>query len=191
MPDWAVYQSFTLLSLFAVPAVMCLDVLMFAFYYALRRLCSLPLPRASTLVTLLVIHVFLYHPRGTQLALMNFDCWLFDVQRLMYDPDIICRSQEFALWQALGGLAFVMCAFGIPLTLGVMLYRYRSRLQEADTVRLFGFLYNGYEPAKYYFEVVFMIRKALFFSVQPLTTVSKELGNLAQSQTLGYADYGY
>eukprot|EP00210_Caulerpa_lentillifera_P003770 g3602.t1 len=48
-----------------------------------------------------------------------------------------------------------------PSSLFVTLKKHKERMQEEDVVSIYGFLYKGYEPAYYYWEIVIVIRKTL------------------------------
>eukprot|EP00210_Caulerpa_lentillifera_P003771 g3603.t1 len=48
-----------------------------------------------------------------------------------------------------------------PSSLFVTLKKHKEQMQEEDVVSIYGFLYKGYEPGYYYWEIVIVIRKTL------------------------------
>ena len=74
-------------------------------------------------------------------------------------------GSTYAPWFAVGILAFLFYVIGLPVVLSVFLYRYRKKLNGASTRHLFGFLYNGYEPDFYWWEVWVIVRKSLLMAM--------------------------
>lgn len=71
-------------------------------------------PEISKLMTLLIVNLFIVHPKATELCLSVFHCGHFDEPRLMMDPGVDCQSQEHGLWQLLGMVCFIVYSVGIP-----------------------------------------------------------------------------
>lgn len=120
--------------------------------------------RRSRLMTVLIVNLFVVHPRNTELCLSVFNCGHFDKPRLMMDTTVDCESASHATWQILGLTGFALYSLGIPFGVFVLLRYYKSidKLHKKKTVDTLGFLYSGFEPQYYYFEAVFMIRKVLY-----------------------------
>lgn len=166
-PGLGASRAATLLGIFMMPifllAVLC-------GFYLCKAICSFrgrPHPKRSALVTVLVITVFVIHPRVTRLCLQTFVCRYFDVPRLLEQTDILCESSEHIGWQVVGFFGFLICSCGVPIGLGLMLRTHSkaNTLYEAETISMLGFLFNGFEETQYYTESWFMLRKALFQAV--------------------------
>jgi len=94
--------------------------------------------------------------------------------RLYLDLEIVCYAGEhkyFALFLAMPCL-FVWGA-GIPAFAFLKMRTHKDELGRIDVKERFGFLYNGYKPHAYYWEVVIMYRKiALIFISVFLSSIS-------------------
>lgn len=101
--------------------------------------------RRDKLLTLLIVHLFLVHPRNTELSLSAFHCVHLDKPRLTVNLEVDCQSDDQNTWQYLGAMGFCLYSFGIPLILWFLLRHYKltGRLLQASTINTFGFLYSG------------------------------------------------
>eukprot|EP00397_Hematodinium_sp_SG-2012_P000010 GEMP01000010.1.p1 GENE.GEMP01000010.1~~GEMP01000010.1.p1 ORF type:complete len:5409 (-),score=949.82 GEMP01000010.1:210-16436(-) len=84
------------------------------------------------------------------------------LSRLMSNPDIICWEGKHQLWAIVSITGLVCWTFGMPFLAFVCLKKKRTQLFSSLKMRRqFGFLYNGFEPQYYYWEMVILLRKVL------------------------------
>lgn len=121
--------------------------------------------------------MYFMHPMVTSIFLGSFNCvWLDQETKLEYgsmrhalNMKIDCESPEHESWLWIAGFGVVFWSLGIPLTYWLKLRRIvrspTKSLHDFDSMRKFGFLYDGFEPDQYYYETIFMIRKAVVLMV--------------------------
>ena len=98
----------------------------------------------------------------------------------MADMEIRCGDAEhsfFALGAALP--AIILWGFGIPFAALIVLRYYRHRLYDNQITYIrtkLGFLYLGYKPHLYYWEIIIMYRKLIIACISvSLVTQGPEL----------------
>lgn len=188
-PDAHLYKVYVTLGLIVVPIwglLMCLLFWMHRCYCKFRK--HKP-PRRSRLMTLLIVQFFILHLPNTELLLTVYHCHYFDEPRLILDTTVICNTANYMQWATLSGVGFILYSLGIPLGTYLLLrfYKHKGKLQERKTINVLGFLYSGFEPQYYYFEVVFMLRKVLYQVVvllPGLATQDEETNKLIHSMAL-------
>lgn len=124
--------------------------------------------------SLIVLIMYFMHPMVTSLFLSTFQCvWLDQETQLEYDTmrhslnmKIDCNSEEHSRWMFIAACGIIFWSLGIPLMYWLVLRnlvnsRHRT-LQDLDSLRKFGFLYDGFEPEQYYYETIYMIRKSFY-----------------------------
>jgi len=108
-----------------------------------------------------IVLMFLLHPMVVKMLATGITCVELDRLRLQYDLEVLCGSEHHRAWFLTSIFGLSLYGLGIPLIMFVKLYRVRNRLLDLPVRRIYGFLYNGFEPHCYYFEVVYMLRKVL------------------------------
>jgi hypothetical protein len=83
---------------------------------------------------------------------------------------VSCRA--FVLFAGVPGL-LLWCA-GVPLLTLLVLTRQRAKLHQDDVLAFYGFLYAGYHPRLYFWEVAVMLRK---FAVVAATSLVSTNGS--------------
>eukprot|EP00736_Rhodelphis_marinus_P003681 Rmarinus@m.22979 len=111
-------------------------------------------------VTMIVV-LFVLYPTITETVLMLLNCYeLEDKWYLVESMDMECygsRHQTVLITNFLPGLAIY--TVGIPLYGFLVLYWNRHRLDSNRILARYGFLYNGFEPKFYWWEIWIMVRK--------------------------------
>jgi len=109
----------------------------------------------------IIIVLFLLYPSLVRTGFKFFSCSKESINGNRFveaDFNIICWSPEHLAWALTLGLIIIFVyAVGIPLG-----FLYILRTRRADTHRygkVFTFLYTGFKPERYYWEVVIMVRK--------------------------------
>ncbi|KDO26349.1 hypothetical protein SPRG_08423 [Saprolegnia parasitica CBS 223.65] len=117
----------------------------------------------------IIVLMFLIHPGVTKQIFQLFSCSELGMDEhgvamafLDADLDIPCYDASHFKWMLGVGLPSVLCiTFGIPgFAYGVLRAR-RATLDDPRTQLQFGFLYDGYKLAHYYWEIWIMMRKVL------------------------------
>lgn len=115
-PRLQAHQRFTIIMLAWIPLWSLIVCVIFGLGSGVRRVCGRPrLPR-ETLATVLVVNIFLVHPRVSALFLSTFECVRFDVARMLWDTSVICDSAHYYYWANLGLVGLAIFSFGIPLS---------------------------------------------------------------------------
>jgi len=158
------YKFHVILGLIWVPLWVVFLSVLFSIVWLYQKRSGKKQMRRSRLQTLLVVNLFVIHPRNTELLLTVFRCGDFDKPRLLMDTSIDCQSDSHRSWQIKGMVGYVIYSLGIPLGVFLLLQHYRSadKLFRKKTINTLGFLYSGFEPQYYYFEAIFMCRKVLY-----------------------------
>lgn len=132
--------------------------------------------------TSLIIIVYLLYPFLVQRSLVPFGCTSLDaasldradgghpgsrtLSLLSANYAVTCGSEEHLQLMLLSGAPMLLCyTVGIPAGLLLLLWRRRRCLTESHTFDKMGFLYSGYVPSRYWWEVVTMARKAAIVAV--------------------------
>lgn len=85
---------------------------------------------------------------------------------LREDLSIACYEQDHLLWMlGLGQPAMLLRVLGFPIAKVHALYTRRQRLDAEKTHATYGFLYNGFKPGSYRWEVVVDARKILIAAI--------------------------
>ncbi|EQC28835.1 hypothetical protein SDRG_13515 [Saprolegnia diclina VS20] len=117
----------------------------------------------------IIVLMFLIHPGVTKQIFQLFSCSELGMDEhgvvmafLDADLDIPCYDSSHYKWMLCVGLPSVVgITFGIPgFAFGVLRAR-RATLDDPRTQLQFGFLYDGYKLAHYYWEIWIMMRKVL------------------------------
>lgn len=80
------------------------------------------------------------------------------------------RPHRRTLAAAVGAPGLVFWCAGVPALTLLVLHRQRARLHQDDVLAFYGFLYAGYQPRLFFWEVAVMLRK--FFVVAATSLVS-------------------
>lgn len=109
-----------------------------------------------------VFLLFYVHPILTQSMIDMFNCQLYDGDlRLVVDLQVMCFEDpmhKLIAWYV--ALPCLICwGLGIPLGVFVLMRKDKDRLHTPLVRQKFGFLYNGYKPHNYFWEIVIMYRK--------------------------------
>jgi len=127
-------------------------------------------------ITAVIITIFMIHPSIVQMTFALLNCKklgaLDDDHYLMQDMTVKCWATShliFVLLVAVPMLIFYV--FGMPLFVLYRLYLNRDELTKdfkqinKNIVNRYHFLFKGYEPEFYYWEIVIIIRKVLMVCV--------------------------
>jgi hypothetical protein len=120
------------------------------------------LKRQLTVAVFVVMFVF-YTP-VTRTAMQLFACQDIGGQmRLSADTAVLCDGPGNNAWQyGLGVPLLLLYVIGLPVTVAVLLWQRRGRLDDASVRRSLGFFYTGYRREYYWYELFVMARKAAF-----------------------------
>jgi len=154
----------TIVGLVLIPGWMLMVLILWGVVCFWRRLRRQDLPTKDTFVSILVVNLFIIHPKANEALLEIFKCEKFDTMRMLQDTSVHCNSDEHARWAAINLMGLLVYSLGIPLGLFALLFYHKrnGHLREGRIVRSLGFMYAGFEPSCYYFECVLMIRRILF-----------------------------
>ena len=101
---------------------------------------------------------------GAYTGLAFFTCSPEDMggpRFLEADFNVECWTEDHTSWIPVGAVLLVFYAVGIPvLGLGLLFYAHFNGIDEWRNV--LGFLFNGFKPNLFYWEIVIMVRKLLF-----------------------------
>lgn len=128
---------------------------------------------SGALKSCIVVVMYFLHPMVTAFFLSVFECSRWDMEtnlrydsaRLLINMSIDCYSVVHQRWMLASAIGIVVWSFGIPCFYWLKLrgiYYSRESLQHPDSLRKYGFLYDGFEPERYYYECIYMVRKALY-----------------------------
>jgi len=129
----------------------------------------------------IVVILFIIHPNVSQYTIDVFTCRQLEEGRLFLakDLDTECWTPEHTSWAFLVGLPGLICyTFGIPLIGYLALHGVRHQLSNLHVQLKYGFLYFGYRPKYYYWEIWVMVRKILLVFI---TVFVKAVGPLTEA----------
>ena len=137
------------------------------FLPAGRRLCRQKLT-ASWLVA-----VFLVQPGVAAVLFATFNCYSVEGASgadrgpfLLQELSERCwEGRHLGLALSLGLSGLLLWVVGLPLWTGLLLREKRAQLGNAEIQATYGFLYNGYAPRSYFWEVWGLLRKELVAGV--------------------------
>lgn len=112
-----------------------------------------------------IITLYLAYPAIMKLLCKITDCVQYDKLRVRAEPEIVCFEGDHYSMFLFAIFGIVIWGLGVPWYLYHKLAVNEERLREPFMRRKFGFLYDGFENDKYYFESVFLLRKLLFFMI--------------------------
>ena len=121
---------------------------------------------SATIVILMTLH-----PTLVKQVLAFFKCTppVLNSTYLIADVDITCRGPEHTSMILLLALpALIFYIIGIPLVAGGALFMNRHNLNNQDTRETLGFLYSGYEPEYYGWELVIILRLVAMAAISVL-----------------------
>ena len=129
------------------------------------------------ILTLSIIFLF-FHPYISKSALSQFDCETFDFigSFIRGNLEIKCDTQKYKFYSlavALPGV--IIWSFGIPSILLLMLFKFKANLKKENYRVVFGYLYNGYLPKVFYWEIIIIYRKLIIISIQIFLETSSDL----------------
>jgi len=80
---------------------------------------------------------------------------------LRVDPDQTCYTSDHTAMRVFSAVGILAYVIGIPVGLMYMLYRLRqsNKLKDPDSLQLFGFLYEEYEPGFWYWQGLVCARR--------------------------------
>ena len=129
--------------------------------------------------------VFLVHPQVSRVLFASFNCVALQepgpsyLREELSEQCWVSRHLGFALGFGVSGMA--LWVVGLPLWTFLVLRDKRALLANTSVRLQYGFLYNGYAPRSYYWEVVSLVRKEL---VAGVAVFLAQQGTLAQSFVL-------
>jgi hypothetical protein len=113
----------------------------------------------------------------TMQSFLIFTCEKLDSNRWFLSESLNeqCYETQHDIWMLLAGLpGMALYTFGIPAFGFYILYGYRYQLDDEHIMLMYGFLYEGYERAYYFWELWVMQRKVLvIFSAVFLAQIGK------------------
>jgi hypothetical protein len=81
---------------------------------------------------------------------------------VLTDLEIECWQGDHAMYVLGVGLpALLIWGLGIPIAALILLSQVRNKLHTVESKSKFGFVYNGYKPETYYWEITIIGRKIL------------------------------
>lgn len=80
--------------------------------------------------------------------------------RVLTDLEIVCwQGDHFLYVFAVGLPALIIWGLGIPITALILVSQLKNQLNTIEAKSKFGFIYNGYKPEAFYWEIVIIARK--------------------------------
>eukprot|EP00879_Flechtneria_rotunda_P001057 GHRR01001195.1.p1 GENE.GHRR01001195.1~~GHRR01001195.1.p1 ORF type:complete len:1086 (+),score=285.66 GHRR01001195.1:203-3460(+) len=139
---------------------------------------------AHKVPALVLIVIFFFYPSLVRVGLIMFACYKIDNANDLSDPyrayavassptgywvlsiNQACYEGWHRPWAlALGIPCTLLFCIGVPLIIGIVLYRNRARLDSPRFAGRVGFLYHNYKPQTYYWEVCMTMQTALLVLV--------------------------
>jgi hypothetical protein len=122
----------------------------------------------NELVTTSVVFFFLIHPSLVKFMFAFLDCRQLNVGEYWMNSflNIRCwdgQHMKYALAVAMPSIA--LWGIGLPTICLIYLIKCRHKLDLTSNRLRLGFIYNGYERRKYYWELVILYRKMLIISI--------------------------
>ena len=120
--------------------------------------------KSSNAIRDVFIAILLFYPGITGMALRFFRCRKVDDDYyLMADLNLKCYDTSW--WSMLIIVASVLLLFsvGVPVIIGILLNKYRDKLENEDVKKLIGSIYSPYRKDCYYFECVKLLLKAMMW----------------------------
>jgi len=149
-----------------LPMLMCLFGALFWLPYALitRRWSKL----SNELVTTSVVFFFLIHPSLVKFMFAFLDCRELNVGEYWINAYLNIRCWDpvhmrYALAVAIPSIC--LWGVGLPTLCLVYLIKQRHKLDLTNNRLRLGFIYNGYDKRKYYWELVILYRKMMIISI--------------------------
>jgi len=118
-------------------------------------------PVKDSVIALSLVIFYQIHVRFTADVLEVFRCLKYDVNRLVWNPSILCESEDHRYWQTVAGIGLVLVSLGLPVLFFIIMRSHRN-LWDTPGMRTYGFLHLGYKHEFWYWETVLMIRKVIF-----------------------------
>jgi len=140
-------------------------------------------------VMAIVILLFILHPTVTSVTFSLFTCKLIGGEfYLAADPDFKCLTDDHWYWMTgLGIPAAIIYVFGIPFLGFRVLRHYKDRLAEPRVKKRYGFLYTGYKPALFWWEMWVFFRKAILVAIVVCLSPLGEVVTITAGVCLGIA----
>ena len=118
--------------------------------------------------TTIIVLFFLVYPNIVKFMFSNFSCVSIDKldSYLKENTAIRCwdsTHKKYSLTVAVPGI--IVWAIGFPLILLLLMTKHRKRLHLDKYRVIFGFLFNGYKPSKYFWEFIIMYRKIILITI--------------------------
>ena len=110
----------------------------------------------------IVLLLYLIYPSVSTSVLGLWKCEDIDKVGPIFvvDPEILCTDTSHLVWvNALGVPSVLVYVIGLPTSAIGLLYRFRNKLNEANTRIRFGILYDGYKRENYMHEIWVVVRK--------------------------------
>lgn len=126
-------------------------------------------------ITSLVVVFFVLHPGVSNNALSIFSCYQIESGEYWNTNsfDIQCYTTDYSKrYYGLFAFTIIFWAVGMPGVAYLMLRKNKSKLEEPSTKAKYGFLYQGYQSDRFYWEFIIMLRKILIISVTLLLRIS-------------------
>eukprot|EP00397_Hematodinium_sp_SG-2012_P000541 GEMP01000542.1.p1 GENE.GEMP01000542.1~~GEMP01000542.1.p1 ORF type:complete len:1123 (+),score=173.17 GEMP01000542.1:316-3369(+) len=135
---------------------------------------------AHDVKTCFVIFIFFLHSKITNSMIVLLECdstlpQTRDVgsrgpqERLMGNPDIVCWEGEHRIWAVVSITGLICWTLGMPLLAFAWMKKMRRHLFGSLSLREeLGFLYNGFEPQYYFWEIVIVFRQVLVIVVSTM-----------------------
>jgi hypothetical protein len=117
--------------------------------------------------TLLIV-LFVSHPHQIMLGFKMLTCERIDgVLRLRADLETVCWTSRAHIFFTTLTTTVALGVYGalLPAAVFFWLYSHRKNLAARSTTVRFGFLYRGYRPSFYWWEIVIILRKLVVITI--------------------------
>ena len=93
--------------------------------------------------------------------------WFF-----FHEPDLLCDTDTY--WDALPAVVLfaILYGIGIPLALGLLIYRHRYNLTDLRVQRRYGLLLDSFRPRFFWFPAAILVHKCIFVTAKLVLPVS-------------------
>ncbi|CAG9330649.1 unnamed protein product [Blepharisma stoltei] len=157
-----------------IPIILGLIVFMFWLSIGVVKK-SLRVMKREFIATLCILF-FLIHPSLTNYMFSAFSCMdIYEEKYLMKNLDIKCWDGTHTVYAFCIALpSIIIWSIGVPLFVFQHLTRNKRKLYQIEYKIKYGFLYDGYQESRFYWEFVVMMRKmwiiflsAIFNAISP------------------------
>ncbi|KJE91686.1 hypothetical protein CAOG_02787 [Capsaspora owczarzaki ATCC 30864] len=114
--------------------------------------------------------LFLFHPIISKHTLGWFRCTEIagEGRFLITDMTVDCDSDYYRSWLAGAITVLVLFCFGVPLAMLAVLIRNRNNLDDVDVKHRYRFMFEGYQPHLYFWELVYIAKRFIIAAIAAL-----------------------